>query len=213
MSPLVELITAWDKYTGTNPQNSTVIAFCEHYLYDSPRAGKRKDGTSTFALARRLGRVASIQRTCIRLALKDIPDIEPEWYYFLHSINELEPIPKTEIISLNVLLEPTTGIDILNRMIKAGLLSETQNEEDRRVRLIELTQKGKATFKKADRLVRQVADLLFSRNLPLWTTLNDYLSMVEWQFGPLLSRHRPKTLEELITLVEAPPDEPPRGLI
>lgn len=200
MSPLVELITAWDEFTATNPHEITVETFCNHYLY---KPSKRKAPGAALALARRIGRVAAIQRTCMRIALSDLPEIEPEWYYFLHSINEEREVPKTKIISINLLLEPSTGIDILNRMVKAGLLHEELDIADKRSRLLRLTPKGKATLKKAEQLVETVTNMLFSPNLAfMWSEMNDYLGGLEWKWGPLLVSNRPKTLEELITLVK-----------
>lgn len=199
MSPLVELITAWDEFTSANPHEITVEAFCNYYLY---KPSRRKVPGAGLALARRIGRVAAIQRTCMRIAFREL-DIEPEWYYFLHSINEEEEVRKTEIISINLLLEPSTGIDILNRMVKAGLLHEELHPGDKRSRLLRLTSKGKATLKKAEQLAEKVTDMLFSRNLQFtWSEASDNLGMVEYKFGPLLIGNRPKTLEELLTLVK-----------
>lgn len=200
MSPLVELITAWDEFIATNSHEVTVEAFCNHYLF---KPSRRKVPGASLVLARRIGRVAAIQRTCMRIALRDLPEIEPEWYYLLHSINEEKEVRKTEIISINLLLEPSTGIDILNRMVKAGLLHEEQDLADKRSRLLRLTPKGKATLKKAEQLVETVTDILFSRNLAfVWSGISDSLGGVEWKFGPLLISNRPKTLEELLTLVK-----------
>ena len=203
MSPLVELIAAWDEFTTDNPYSISVDSFCTYYLFKpSPKGKARKTAVS---LARRIGRVAAIQRTCIRLAVQDIPGIEPEWYYFLHSINERKEVRKTEIISINLLQEPSTGIDILNRMIKAGLLDEEQDAYDKRSRLLHLTPKGEAILKKAEQQVRIVTDLLFSPNLgEIWHHVDDCLAQIEYQFGPLLAKHRPKTLEEVVTLAKSP---------
>jgi DNA-binding MarR family transcriptional regulator len=203
MSPLVELITAWDEFTTDNPYTISVDAFCNYYQFrPSPKNKARK---TAFSLARRIGRIAAIQRTCIRLAFQDIPEIEPEWYYFLHSINEHKEVRKSEIISINLFLEPTTGIDILNRMIKAGLLDEEQDIYDKRSRLLRLTPKGEATLKKAQQQVKIVTDLLFSPNLEeIWRHVDDCLAQTEYKFGPLLVKHRPKTLEEVITLAKSP---------
>jgi predicted transcriptional regulator len=170
MSPLVELITAWDEFTATNPHEVTVETFCNHYLY---KPSKRKAPGAALALARRIGRVAAIQRTCVRIAFHDLPEMEPEWYYLLHSIDELKEVRKTEIIGINVLLEPSTGIDIINRMVKAGLLHEEQDVADKRSRLLRLTAKGKVTLKKANQLVEAVTDRLFSPNLQfMWSQMN-----------------------------------------
>jgi DNA-binding MarR family transcriptional regulator len=211
MTPLAKLITAWEAFVATIPRNVTVEAFCDYFLLNlqhdpMDEEDAIEDEATTFHLARSIGRLAAIQRTCTRLALKDLPDIEPEWYYFLHSINEEEQVRKTEIISINLLLEPTTGIDILNRMIKAGLLEEEQDPGDKRSRLVRLTSKGHSTLKKAEKQVRLVTDLLFNPNLSFaWASADNYLSMVEYKFGKLLTKHRPKTLEELLDLVNKRP--------
>jgi DNA-binding MarR family transcriptional regulator len=57
---------------------------------------------------------------------------------------------KNRRLSINLLLEPSTGLDILNRMVKAGLLKEEQSGGDKRIRLVRLTPKGKAILKKAE---------------------------------------------------------------
>jgi DNA-binding MarR family transcriptional regulator len=209
MSPLAELITAWEAFLATNPKNVTVEAFCDYFQLNLQHDYMGDDDddiiddeSGTFHLARSVGRLAAIQRTCTRLALKDIPDIEPEWYYFLHSINEKEEVRKTEVISINLLLEPTTGLDILNRMIKAGLLLEEQDIYDKRSRLLRLTPKGQSTLKKAEQQVRLVTDLLFNPNLDtIWRMIDDYLDTPVRKFGRLLTEHRPKTMEELLALV------------
>ena len=161
--------------------------------------------TSTFTLARRLGRIASIQRTCIRLALRDSPGIEPEWYYFLHSIHEHTEVRKTDIISINLLMEPTTGIDILNRMIKAGLLDEKEDPADRRARLLRLTKKGQNILKKAEQQVETITTLLYNSIPPIQQkAMEDAFAAIENQFVPLLTGHRPKTLAELRQLAANP---------
>ncbi|HEX3935857.1 MAG TPA: winged helix DNA-binding protein, partial [Puia sp.] len=199
----VELITAWDEFTADYPYTVSVDAFCNYYQFRPSLKSKSKK--TAFSLARRIGRVAAIQRTCLRLAFKNIPEIEPEWYYFLHSINEEKEVRKTDAISITLLLEPTTGIDILNRMIKAGLLDEEQAVYDKRSRLLRLTPKGEATLKKAEQQVKIVTDLLFSPNLDeVWRHVDDCLAGTEYKLGSLLAEHRPKTLEEVITLTKSP---------
>jgi hypothetical protein len=207
MNPLVELITSWDAYTATH-ENATVEAFCHHYL-DSPtapaKAAKNAEPAKApriadasppaFDLGRLIGRIAAIQRTCLRLALRDMPGIEPEWYYFLHSIDSSKEIRKTDVISFSLLLEPTTGIDILNRMIRAGLLDEHED-------LLRLTKKGRITLAKAELQVKAITDLLLgsltdSQSQQMIQTLKK----VEHRFGPLLAEHRPKTIAQLLALL------------
>ena len=155
--------------------------------------------TASLQLTRSLGRVASIQRTLLRLSLRDTPGIELEWYYFLHSVNERKAIRKTDLISFNLLLEPTTGIDILNRMIKAGLLDEKEDPSDRRARLLRLTKKGQFILKKAEESVQGVTTLLFDKvSEPQRSVMESTLVAIENEFSPLLATHRPKTFDDLL---------------
>lgn len=159
--------------------------------------------TRSLQLARNLGRAASIQRTLLRLALRENPGIEPEWYYFLHSINERVAVRKTDVISMNLLLEPTTGIDILNRMIKAGVIDEKEDPADGRARLLRLTKKGQTILKKAEQQVERVVSLLFDKlNESQRAVMESALAAIENDFAPLLATNRPKTLEELLTLAK-----------
>lgn len=161
------------------------------YLYQMPFSSKVNDGT--FRLSRTLGRVATIQRTYMKLALKKQLDLETEWYYFLHTINTQEVTRKTDIISINLLFEPTTGIDILNRMIRAGLLLEKVDPADKRARLLSLTPKGKTVLQSAQRLAEQTAELVFG-NIPLaiQKEMESHLMAIEEKLGTELKQYRSK---------------------
>lgn len=143
MNPLVELITAWDTYTTQTASPISVQSFCDFYLNQSPKKVKESGTTSlSTELARITGRLSSINKTYLKLALKDLPDAEIEWYFLLHAVKQAGEVRKTEVISINLLLEPTTCIDILNRMIKLGLLNEKIDTTDKRARLLSITDNG-----------------------------------------------------------------------
>ncbi|MBS1663872.1 MAG: winged helix DNA-binding protein [Bacteroidetes bacterium] len=132
--------------------------------------------------------VASIQRTHLKQSLREALGIELEWYYFLHNINTRKTTRKTDIISINLLFEPTTGIDILNRMIRAGLLSEEVDPADRRARLLTITKEGKKILQQAERLAQETADLLFG-DIPdtKQAQIEQYLKAIEARITPLLT--------------------------
>jgi len=156
-----------------------------------PSSSKVNDGA--FRLSRTLGRVATIQRTWLKLALKEQLDLETEWYYFLHTINTRVLVRKTDIISINLLFEPTTGIDILNRMIRAGLLLENVDPADKRARLLSLTPKGKTVLQNAQQLAEQTAELVY-RDIPpaLQKEIESHLLAVEERLGKELTQTRGK---------------------
>ena len=156
-----------------------------------PSSSKVNDGA--FRLSRILGRVATIQRTYLKLALNKQLDLEPEWYYFLHTINTRDLVRKTDIISINLLFEPTTGIDILNRMIRAGLLIEKVDPADKRARLLSLTSKGKAVLQSAQRLAEQTAELVYKDIPPaIQKEMESHLMIIEDRLGKELTQTRGK---------------------
>ena len=200
MTPLTELIAEWETFAAGR-EDISVEVFCRHYLAKKKKRSSAGQGMQPFRLSRAIGRVAAIQRFCLKLALKELPGIEPEWYYFLHNINTLKEIRKTDIISINLLLEPTTGIDILNRMIRAGLLDEQTDPTDKRARLITVTKEGKLVLDRAERLVQQIARLLFGDITPEeLQSMESYLTVIENTFGKILTDNKPKTLDDLLLL-------------
>lgn len=166
---------------------------------DPSRVSTPSHVDSSFHLSRMLGRIASLQRTYLKMALKDKLDIEPEWYFFLHAIDGRKSTRKTDIISYNLLFEPTTGIDILNRMIRAGLLTEKVDPSDKRARLLGITKEGKTTLRQAQRLAQQIADTFFG-DIPATqqNALLGLLNAIEEQFGGPLMEDKAAALQEVL---------------
>ena len=66
----------------------------------------------------------------------------------LAGINTLGNPRKSELINFN-LLEKTTGTELIKRMVKDGLVSETDDDDDKRSKRVALTKKGKALVEEA----------------------------------------------------------------
>jgi len=159
MEPLVELITAWQKFIDQHA-NISVESFCHNYL-SQIKKHQQVTEKADIELAKLIGKVNSLHKTYLKLAFMGTVDIEPEWFYILETVYQYKEIRKTDVIGLRLLLEPTTGIDILNRMLKAGLISERIDTTDKRARLLKLTSKGSDLLKKSNALVGKVSSLLF----------------------------------------------------
>lgn len=65
-------------------------------------------------------------------------------YFFLISINRLGNPSKTEVYADNI-TELNTGTQMMKRLIDAGLIEEFTDKDDKRVRRVKLTSKGKKT--------------------------------------------------------------------
>lgn len=148
MSEIVKLVSAWDAFEKQHP-GSTVEEFCSYHLLNTntqSEKGKLFSGiippNTETQLAKLIGRIAMMHQTYIKLAIKDIPDIEPEWFFIMNAVYHKAAAPKSDIICYNF-LEHSTGMDILRRLKEAGYTEEKPSPEDRRAKLVSLTQSGR----------------------------------------------------------------------
>ena len=159
MEPVVQLISAWQEY-AQRANTVSVKDFCQDFLAKKKRnvpAGKGND----LNLAKQLGKANSLVKAYFKIALRQTSDMELEWYYFLDAIAAAGEIRKNDIASFRLLGEPTTGIDIINRMLKAGLIAERVDPDDKRARLIKLTPKGKHRHHQLGVLFNEIAAEVF----------------------------------------------------
>lgn len=203
MKAVVELITAWADYESKNPAASAA-EFCSYFLLNSkgmeeehPEATEHSGAEEQ--LAGLINQLHAIQVIYAKAALKEIPGIELEWFYFMKEIDQRKEARKSDIVSA-VFFEQSTGIDILNRIKKAGLILERNDPLDKRARLIKLSPKGEKTLlslqqvlSKADQLLYK--DLAGSNKKMLINLLSD----TGKKHAALISENRHKHLEELST--------------
>lgn len=159
MEPVVQLISAWQEY-AQRADKVSVKDFCQDFLAKKKRTVPAEKGND-LSLAKQLGKANSLVKAYFKIALRQISDMELEWYYFLDAIAAAGEIRKNDIVSFHLLGEPTTGIDIINRMLKAGLIAERVDPDDKRARLIKLTAKGKHRHHQLNVLLDAIAAEVF----------------------------------------------------
>ncbi|MGN8069525.1 MarR family winged helix-turn-helix transcriptional regulator [Mucilaginibacter sp. 22184] len=196
MQPLVQLITAWQQYTEQHA-DADVAGFCYNYL-SAHKKQAPDNSRADLQLAKQLGKTNSILKAYYKLALRQIPNFELDWYYLLEAIAAGGEIRKTEIVSFNLLLEPTTGIDILNRMLKAGLISERIDPADKRARLIKLTNEGGEILKRLKALFEKITSMVLSGiNTDDKAIVGLALSQIADKHTAMLNDGRTKAIENM----------------
>lgn len=153
------MISAWQEY-AKRADKVSVKDFCQDFLAKKKTnipLGKGND----LNLAKQLGKANSLVKAYFKIALRQISEMELEWYYFLDAIAAAVEIRKNDIVSFRLLGEPTTGIDIINRMLKAGLIAERVDPDDKRARLVKLTPKGKHRHHQLSVLFDEIAAEVF----------------------------------------------------
>lgn len=203
MKPIVELITAWADYESQNPA-ANAAEFCSHFLMEhkgpavldqTPVTLDDKDADQE--LASLIGQLNAIHVVYAKSILKAYPGIELEWFYFMKAIDLYREARKSDVIAA-VFFEQSTGIDILNRIKKAGLLVERSDPSDKRAKLVKLSTKGEKLLQllhtslfKADQLLFH--DLSASNKKLLINLLTD----TQQRHHTLIAENKHKQLEEL----------------
>ncbi|NML42075.1 MarR family transcriptional regulator [Chitinophaga sp. G-6-1-13] len=164
MTPLVELITAWDAYAG-QADKPAVADFCAQYLRKQTKKKKDKSVETPAPdmdglISELIGRMSGMHTIYAKMMMKEWPDIELEWFYLLNVIKYKKEARKTDIISL-CMMEQSTGIDILNRMKKRALITEKNDPADKRAKLISITEKGNALLYKSGSSLFKVSYILY----------------------------------------------------
>lgn len=80
-----------------------------------------------------------------KLVFIDSPIKSLDEFSFLILLIQDRALPKTELIRRNV-YEKSSGIEVINRLIKSELLIQYQNPKDKRSQLVRLTDKGRTSL-------------------------------------------------------------------
>ncbi|MGE5394315.1 MAG: MarR family winged helix-turn-helix transcriptional regulator [Candidatus Saccharibacteria bacterium] len=124
-------------------------------------------------------------------------------YQFLQTVHVLQNAKKTDLISL-LLVEYTTGMDIIKRLINNGLLIETQNENDKRVKLLELTEEGNKLLSLAEKRLKEER-LMFLECISMnkWKKTMPYLKELSEFHNSIYIHHNNKPYSELLNLMDS----------
>jgi DNA-binding MarR family transcriptional regulator len=198
----VELVKLWGAYEARHP-NASIEDFCRYQLaqsvkkenYAPPKGELRPDLNGQLVIL--LRRIGKFHIAYSNKALEGTGLDQMEEFGILVTIyNQKNPI-KSEAIYNNI-MELSSGTNMLIRLKKRGLVSEYNDEQDKRVKRLKLTAKGEATLLKAKDLVLKVAHMMVN-------ALSDedkrlciqLLTPIDQRFSGLFQKQRNKAFEEI----------------
>lgn len=200
MSELIKLISAWEEYCRKHP-SASATEFCMYFLAQKINSemfsGLAPTDLDTI-FAKLIGRLAAMQTVYSKMALQEIPGFELEWFYFLNTIWQLKEVKKTQVIQYNF-TEQTTGIDMLNKLKKAGYIAERTDPDDKRAKLVSVTKAG-------EKILFRLYQLLYKPSLLMYHAIDNQdkqiviniLKNTEQIHQELLSDYRNKSLDDLL---------------
>ncbi|MGV3510091.1 MAG: MarR family winged helix-turn-helix transcriptional regulator [Sphingobacteriaceae bacterium] len=147
MDDIVQLVTRWAEFKKVYSKG-TVEEFhrfelakrdngalaSEHIKGDDPQSTSNR-------FMKVIARLHLAYNVYLRIALKDTPLAATEKFVFLAALNVIGESSKTQVISY-AMMEMSTGGDILNRLLKDNFIAQRNDPNDKRSKLISITDKG-----------------------------------------------------------------------
>ena len=144
---LIEIIELLEKFEKTTNVNEADPSLDDFILFLQERRTVKEDRNDTVRIAQNISYLHRYSKLYIKKILKgSLLQTVDEYTYLVTLFNE-ESLSKTEINNRNV-IEKTSGNEIMRRLLKAKLIGERRDEEDRRRMRVFITEKGRAELKK-----------------------------------------------------------------
>jgi len=164
MKPIVQLVEEWAAFEEVSEQ-PTVEAFCRYYLQKQrpkpKQAGKKGERIMNGAyLLKTLGRILSAYSLYFRSAVNHIGIPPAESFYYLNGLLHLGEVRKSDLINY-MFAETTTGMEVINRLIREEKIDERTSPDDKRAKLIKVNQKGLAALDEYYKISGKVVEMTF----------------------------------------------------
>lgn len=143
-------------------------------------------------------------KTYARLALAGSPLVTPDDFAYLATLHPRAPLTKAELIAHNA-HEPTTGTQIIRRLLDRGLVAEQPSLTDRRSKLLHVTETGLQLLYPMYERMGQVAGVLAGDLTPAERQHLLHLLRRLDTFHHAILGTRPQSLTELARLVPRQP--------
>ena len=148
-------------------------------------------------------RISRLHDFYIKKFFIDLPINNRLEYLFLYTVNEKKEAKKTELINTHM-VDYTTGMDTIKRLVNNGLLEEMPDETDKRAKLLVITNKGKQILELSGRKVSdEIHMFLACISMNKWKkTLSVFEEINEFHTG-IYQTHNDKTPAELMNLMDS----------
>jgi DNA-binding MarR family transcriptional regulator len=158
MNKAVQLLIGWDSFEQSHP-GAEIEDFCRYQLAIKSTEDKSSSDNRGLLL-KIIGRIGSAFGLYHRAAMKEANLPSPESFYFLNGLAHLGTVKKTGLINY-LFYEYTTGMEVINKLLGEQLISEGPDPNDKRARLIELTEKGRIALNESYAQSSKVSEMIF----------------------------------------------------
>jgi len=148
-------------------------------------------------------RISRLHDFYIKKFFSDLPINNRLEYLFLYTVSKRREAKKTELINTH-LVDYTTGMDTIKRLVNNGLLEEMPDETDKRAKLLVITNEGKKVLELSGRKISdEIQMFLACISTNKWKkTLSVFEEINEFHSG-IYQTHNDKTPAELMNLMDS----------
>ena len=206
---LTNIIEAYKTYqlsAGTNKKSSVseFAVWVNEQTYQKEKAENTPltENIGNYALEVKISTLViclnRYSRLLIKKGLIKFPQLVSEDFTYLYTLMDVESMTKIQLIEKNVHEKPT-GLEVIKRLLKHGLVDERNDEIDKRSKRVFLTDKGKALFFATIEQMNKVA-LIVSGNLTHneKTQLHTLLKKLEDFHNPIYLSHKEISIDQLV---------------
>jgi len=166
MNKTVELLNLWAKYEEENPK-ADLAQFCQTYLLSQ----EPNPNSATFwqspvppdrasLLIKLIGRIAKLHTLHALAAFKECGINSFDEFLYLSSVAYTANLKKTDVISAHF-NELSSGLLILDRLKKSGLILEQGDAIDKRTKRLTITKKGQSQLETCYQKLNEVNQMYF----------------------------------------------------
>jgi len=148
-------------------------------------------------------RIARLEEFYIRKYLVDLPLNSRLEYLFLYTIEKISKARKTDLINIH-LVEYTTGMDTIRRLVKNNFVKELPDTEDKRAKILMLTKEGYELLQKANsRMIEANNAFLACISPNKWKKTLPVLKEINEFHNNIYLKHYDKPFAEISNLMDS----------
>lgn len=206
---LTNIIEAYKKYqlsAGVNKKSSTtdfaIWVNQQSYSNEKPENFGQTENLGRYELEVEISTLViclnRYSRLLIKKGLISFPQLVSEDFTYLYTLMDVESMTKIKLIEKNVHEKPT-GLEVIKRLLKHGLVGERNDDNDKRSKRVFLTDKGKALFFATIEQMNKVA-LIVAGNLTQdeKKQLHTLLRKLEDFHKPIYLSHKEISIDQLV---------------
>ena len=166
---VIEILSELDDFQKSQPSNQKTLEDFRLYLNEkayereNPRNLTEKYDLKVFDLENEIAKqvimLGRYSKHLIKKSLENHNDLINEDFTYLFRLMDYPSLTKMQLIEKNA-HEKQSGIEIIKRLVRNGLIQESPDENDKRSTRVQVTAKGKKVFQESMKDITVVSKIM-----------------------------------------------------